>query len=207
MKTYYDRRAREYDATSYELVQQDPKAARDLAELEQLLAELAPGRVLDIGCGTGWLTRFLRGSVVALDQSESMLGLARKRVPEAVFVLADVPPLPFPAGSFDRALVSHVYGHIERVDDRVVFIADARRVAAEVVVVEQAWHAQLPRGGWERRPLADGSEQEVFKRYFTADDLAGELGADVLLETPTFVAVSCRPRSRRSRRAFRSVRS
>jgi SAM-dependent methyltransferase len=189
MKSYYDRRAPEYDATTYELVQQDPAAARDLAELERLLAGLPPGRVLDIGCGTGWLTQFLRGSVVALDQSESMLERARKRVPDAVFVLADVPPLPFPAGSFDRALVGHVYSHIERVDDRASFVADALRVTSELIVVEQAWHQHLLREGWERRPLADGSEQRVFKRYFTADDLADELGAQVLLDTPTFVAV------------------
>jgi ubiquinone/menaquinone biosynthesis C-methylase UbiE len=69
MKTYYERRAPEYDATTYELARQDPTARRDLVQLGQLLADLPPGRVLDIGCGTGWLTAFLRGSVVALDQS------------------------------------------------------------------------------------------------------------------------------------------
>lgn len=193
MKSYYDRRAPEYDATSYELVQQDPVGARDLAELERVVAELPPARVLDIGCGTGWLTRLLRGSVVALDQSASMLELARRRVPDADFVLADVPPIPFPVASFDRALASHVYGHIERVDDRRAFVADALRVATELIVVEQAWQPDLPAEGWERRPLADGSEQLVFKRYFTADDLAGELEAQVLLDTPTFVAVRRAP--------------
>jgi hypothetical protein len=62
------------------------------------------------------------------------------------------------------------------------------RVTSELIVVEQAWHPHLPQEGWERRPLADGSEQRVFKRYFTAHDLADELGAQVLLDTPTFVA-------------------
>jgi SAM-dependent methyltransferase len=189
MKGYYERRAPEYDATTYELVRQDREARRDLAELESLLTGLPPARVLDIGCGTGWLTQFLRGSVVALDQSESMLDLARARVPDAVFVLADVPPLPFPAGSFDRALIGHVYSHLERVADREAFVTEALRVAPELIVVEQAWQPDLPREGWERRPLADGSEEQVFKRYFTADELAAELDAQVLLETPTFVAV------------------
>ena len=32
----------------------------------------------------------------------------------------------------------------------------------------------------------------MFKRYFTADELAAELGGDVLLATPTFVAVAVR---------------
>jgi SAM-dependent methyltransferase len=189
MKAYYERRAPEYDATTYELVRQDPGGNRDLAELERLLAGLPPGRILDIGCGTGWLTRFLRGSIVALDQSETMLALARRRMPEAVFVLADVPPLPFPTGSFDRALASHVYSHIEQPVDRRAFVTEALRVADELVVVEQAWQPRVAREGWERRPLADGSEHDVFKRYFTADELADELEAEVLLETATFVAV------------------
>ena len=189
MNSYYDLRAPEYDATTYELVQQDPAGRRDLGALEQLLAGLPPGRVLDIGCGTGWLTQFLRGQVVALDQSGSMLELARRRVPDAVFVLADVPPLPFPPGSFDRALASHVYSHIEGADEREAFVTEAQRVATELIIVEQAWQAELPREGWERRPLADGSEHDVFKRYFTAKELADELGAEVILDTPMFVAV------------------
>jgi SAM-dependent methyltransferase len=189
MKAYYERRAPEYDATTYELVRQDAAGGRDLEDLEQVLAGLPPGRVLDIGCGTGWLTQFLRGSIVALDQSEAMLKLARRRVPDAVFVLADIPPLPFPAGSFDRALAGHVYSHIERVEGRGAFVAEALRVARELIVVEQAWQPHLFREGWERRRLADGSEHDVFKRYFTAGDLAAELEAEVVLETPTFVAV------------------
>jgi SAM-dependent methyltransferase len=189
MKAYYERRAPEYDATTYELVRQDAAGSRDLAQLEQVLVELPPGRVLDIGCGTGWLAQFLRGSIVALDQSEAMLELARRRLPNAVFVLSDVPPLPFPAGSFDRALASHLYSHIERVEERRAFVAEALRVASELIVVEQAWQPHVSREGWERRLLADGSEHDVFKRYFTAGDLAAELGAEVVLETPTFVAV------------------
>lgn len=42
------------------------------AEVEQLITlvgELSPARTLDIACGTGFLTRHLRGFVVGLDQS------------------------------------------------------------------------------------------------------------------------------------------
>jgi ubiquinone/menaquinone biosynthesis C-methylase UbiE len=192
MKRYYDLRAAEYDATTYELARQDAVALGDLLELEHRLAQLPPGRVLDIGCGTGWLTRFRRGSVVALDQSESMLRHTRERVPDAVLVLADVPPLPFPAGSFDRALAAHVYSHIESEPDRRSFVDEALRVAAELIVVEQTWNPSLPRQAWEQRPLADGSKHRVFKRYFKAADLADELGGEILLDTATFVGAVVR---------------
>jgi ubiquinone/menaquinone biosynthesis C-methylase UbiE len=48
----------------------------DLKELESLqraISDLPPCMVLDIGCGTGFITRHLRGEVVGLDQSEAML--------------------------------------------------------------------------------------------------------------------------------------
>lgn len=58
-------------------------AAADRLVAEQFVAELPAGRILDVGCGTGYLTRLLHGSVVALDASNAMLELARVRVPGA----------------------------------------------------------------------------------------------------------------------------
>ena len=189
MRQYYDARAAEYDATTYELAQRDPAAAEDLAALERLVASLPPARVLDAGCGTGWLTRFLRGTVVALDASEAMLRVARERLPTAELVLAIVPPLPFPDGSFERVLCSHFYSHLETAQVRSSFLAEAFRVAGELVVVEEAPRPGVPTEAWEERPLRDGSVHLVYKRYLTASALAGELRGSVVLETPTFVAV------------------
>jgi ubiquinone/menaquinone biosynthesis C-methylase UbiE len=89
---------------------------------------------LDVACGTGFLTRHLQGAVTLLDQSEAMLTLARKRMPAAPAVRADVPPLPFGDNSFERLFTSHFYGHLQE-DTRVRFLDEARRVAAEIVVV------------------------------------------------------------------------
>jgi SAM-dependent methyltransferase len=190
MKRYYEQRAPEYDATTYELARDDEEMGRDLARLEEVLAGLPPGRFLDIGCGTAWLTRCLRGSVVALDQSESMLQRARERVPDAVLVLADVPPLPFPADSFDCAVASHVYSHIEQAAERRFFVDEALRVASSLILVEQAPQASLPVQSCEQRRLSDGSEHLVFKRYLPAAALAAEIGGEVLLETKTFVVAA-----------------
>jgi|SRR5215208_1493478 len=190
MKQYYDRRALEYDATSWELTEAEAAGSRDLAALERLLRELPPARLLDIGCGTGWLTSRLAGTIVGVDQSEAMLQLARRRVPDALFVRADIPPLPFPDDTFDRALASHVYGHIDAPEDRALFVAEALRVARTLILVEQAWRPPSPRESLERRTLRDGSEHLVFKRYFEAAELAAEVAGEVLLATDTFVAVA-----------------
>jgi ubiquinone/menaquinone biosynthesis C-methylase UbiE len=184
VKEYYARRASEYDATSW--------GAFDPAEreaVERFVAALPPGRVLDIGCGTGYLTRLLRGSVVAVDQSEETLELARERVPHAEFVRADVPPLPFADGAFDLAFCSAVYSHLETAAERTAFVAEALRVAQELVVLEQAWRPGRERESWELRRLRDGSPHRVFKRYFTADNLARELNGVAVLASAEFVAV------------------
>src|SRR6185436_16559030 len=75
------------------------------AEVEQLvgvLESLAPARVLDVACGTGFLTQHLRGVVVGLDQSAQMIEIAAARLPDARVVQGDIAPLPFDDGEFDR---------------------------------------------------------------------------------------------------------
>jgi SAM-dependent methyltransferase len=116
VKEYYARRAAEYEATSWEAVDEAEREA-----VEQFVGSLPPGRILDIGCGTGYLTRLLRGRVVAVDQSAEMLELARARAPGVELVRADVPPLPFADGAFDLAFSSNVYSHIDTTVARAEF--------------------------------------------------------------------------------------
>jgi ubiquinone/menaquinone biosynthesis C-methylase UbiE len=99
MKEYYDRRAPEYDdwylGTGLYVDRERPSWDEELHTLERLIAWLPPSRTLDVACGTGFLTRHLRGEVVGLDQSESMLNIARNRMPEGSFGQGDAfSPLP-----------------------------------------------------------------------------------------------------------------
>jgi ubiquinone/menaquinone biosynthesis C-methylase UbiE len=184
MREYYERRAAEYDATAYK--------AAEAAEVERLtafVAGLAPARTLDVACGTGYLTRHLRGEVVALDQSATMLEVARRVLPGVELVRADVPPLPFDDDAFDRVFTSHFYGHIASTREREHLVTEAMRVARELVVVEQGWRPGLPHETWERRELRDGSRHRIFKRYYKAEELRHELGGAVALETRAFIAV------------------
>jgi SAM-dependent methyltransferase len=189
MERYYELRAPEYDATTYELAGDDPLKAKDLMALEALVAGIPPTRVLDVGCGTAWLSRHLRGQVVLLDASESMLRLARERIPNATFVRATVPPLPFPDESFDIVFTSHVYNHFQDERKREAFVREAFRVANELLVIEQPWEPGLPSEAWEERTLGDGSVHAVYKRYLPAETLAEELEGEVVLENRTFIAV------------------
>ena len=198
MRDYYDARAGEYDSTTYELMQHDRDAVEDLAALETFVAGLGPGRVLDVGCGTGWMTRLLAGPVVALDASEAMLRHTGLRVPAAELQHATVPPLPFPDSSFVRVFASHLYSHLDTDELRQAFLTEALRVAEELVVVEQQWQPALAapeewqdvwHDGWHERRLGDGTRYPVYKRYLSPAELAEELGGRVVHESPAFLAV------------------
>jgi demethylmenaquinone methyltransferase/2-methoxy-6-polyprenyl-1,4-benzoquinol methylase len=193
VKEYYDIRAPEYDEwyLGVGLFAERDRTGWE-AELEQLFATIAAlpgGRTLDVACGTGFLTRHLSSDVVGLDQSNRMLDMARGRVPEATFVTGDAFALPFPDDSFSRVFTGHFYGHVEA-SDRQRFLAEARRVAPELVVVDASRAHSGIDEHMSPRVLNDGSTWEVYKRYFTGAGLADELGGgEVLHEGRWFVVV------------------
>ena len=193
VKAYYEARAREYDDWYLgvgRFTERDrPGWEEELERLRETLASLPPARTLDVACGTGFLTRHLRGEITGLDQSATMLEVARERVPDGEFVEGDALVLPFEDDSFERVVTGHFYGHLEE-PDRIRFLAEARRVAPELVVVDASQAHSPVAVEWQERILNDGSRWQVYKRFFTTDGLARELGGgEALLEGHWFVVV------------------
>jgi ubiquinone/menaquinone biosynthesis C-methylase UbiE len=193
-RRYYELRAPEYDdwylgRGPHEEVER-PGWDEELARLVAVIEALPPGRVLDVACGTGFLTRHLRGDVTGIDQSPTMLAVARQRCPEATFLQADALSLPFADENFDRVFTGHFYGHL-RPPDRGQFLSEARRVALELVVVDTPLRPGVGREEVHERVLSDGSRHAVYKRYFAPEELARELGGGRTLHAGDwFVVVS-----------------
>jgi len=193
VKAYYERRAAEYDdwwlGTGLFASRHRPGWHDEATALTRTLEALAPARTLDVACGTGFLTQHLRGEITGLDQSASMLELARAKVPNGRFVQGDALELPFADNSFERLLTSFFYGHLEE-PDRAAFVRKARRVASELIVVDSALHDEVEPVEWQERILNDGSRWQVYKRFFEPDRLADELGGGrTLFSGRWFVAV------------------
>jgi len=192
VKAYYEARAREYDdwylgRNTFE-DRDRPRWNDELDELRRTIEALPPLRTLDVACGTGFLTRHLRGDTVGLDQSSSMIDVAREQVPGVEFVLGDALSLPFADGTFDRVFTGHFYGHLEEAERRA-FLGEARRVARELVVVDSARNEGTPEEAMDQRILSDGSRWEVYKRWFTGAGLAAELGGGVVLHDGRYFVV------------------
>ncbi|MET7382859.1 class I SAM-dependent methyltransferase [Streptomyces sp. NPDC005526] len=119
----YDEEAERYDASRGG----EPRAA---AAAEAVLGLVPQGtrRLLDVGCGTGIVTRRLAAGrdglrVTGVDRAAAMARQAAARVPGAV-VLADSRRLPFPTGRFG-AVTSVWLLHLAPSEE------DARAVVAE----------------------------------------------------------------------------
>ena len=137
---------------------------RRRATFQALIANagVQPGqRVLDVGCGTGYLARLLaqavgpQGLVVGVDPSPEMITYASRkagRVRNCQFQVGSAESLDFPAEHFDVVVSSLVMHHLPE-DLRVPALREMRRVlrpGGKLLVAD----AQLPRHGPGWRLLA-----------------------------------------------------
>lgn len=99
------------------------------------VAEVEPRRVLEVGCGPGWaserIAAELGAEVVAVDQSERMVELARARRVDAR--VGDVQALPFPDASFDCALAAWMLYHVPDLERGLAELARVLRPGGRLV--------------------------------------------------------------------------
>lgn len=192
-KDYYHQRAPEYDdfylGGGLYAARSRPGWTEELDELQAVVSSIRVGPILDVACGTGFLTRRLPGSVVGIDQSSAMLEIARTRLPNGHVVQGDALTLPFGPSAFDCVSAGHFYGHL-RQGERTRFLVEARRVGRQVLIIDAALREDLAPEQEQARVLSDGSRHTVYKRYFTPAQLRSELGGGAVLHAGQwFVAI------------------
>jgi SAM-dependent methyltransferase len=195
--TYYDRRAAAYQggvAGAFRYFRDlgvDVTAdaiGDELREIRRQLARLSPATFVDVGAGPGVFTGQLPGSGFALDQSERALRRLRAEVTGFPVIRGDATALPLGAKAVTRVFAGHLYGHLEP-DERAPFLAEVRRVADELVILDSGCPPGAPAEEWQRRTLPDGTTHTVYKRHFTIDTLAAEVGGDPLFAGRYYVLV------------------
>jgi SAM-dependent methyltransferase len=163
--------------------------AVEARRLEQRLRELSPTRFVDVGAGPGTFTRLIPGTGLAIDQSPWALRTLMDQLPDVPVVRADALRLPLADRSVDRFFAAHLYGLLLS-DEREHLLAEARRVAGEILILD----AGRPNGArvaeWQQRTLHDGTSYRVFRRHFHAGTLASEIGGEVLFDGNFYVLVA-----------------
>jgi len=102
------------------------KRALELKHFLDLLDKKENEKVLELGCSSGFLTKYL-GKVTAIDTSEDMLKIAHSKNPDAKCLHADMFEMPFKKGSFDKLVTMRVWNHLNENDLRKA-MKEAKRV-------------------------------------------------------------------------------
>lgn len=155
------------------------------AKVISLAEEERPSRLLEVGCGQGWLLAGLADALPGtelsgMDIREDAIAFARTLVPYATLATGDAHALGHPDDSFDVVVCSEV---LEHVDDPSAVLAELERVCSGVLILSVPWEpwfwlANLVRGKYPRsfgnspghvhhwtaggfRRLAEGGERAV----------------------------------------------
>lgn len=102
---------------------------RELGLVFTVLERTRPRKILDYGCGAGWLTKILISKgydTTGIDASSALINSAVKSCGEGRFIVGDCMNLPFASGSFDCIIGSAILHHL----DTARALAECRRVAA-----------------------------------------------------------------------------
>lgn len=108
-----------------------------VACIAELAARIRPGKVCDVGCGTGYLINRLHAEPRLAGSDFTGVDFiieeqTRSRHPAIRFVAAPIEALPFPDGHFDTVICTHVLEHIL---DIHAAIAELRRICARRLLI------------------------------------------------------------------------
>jgi len=106
--------------------------------IDNLLSELIslkPNTVLDIGCGTGYITNImsheLDSTVIGCDMDINRISFARDNLAQEV-IIGDIMHLPFKDNSFDVVVASEIIEHI--LSPRIA-LNEIRRVSKKFIII------------------------------------------------------------------------
>jgi 2-polyprenyl-3-methyl-5-hydroxy-6-metoxy-1,4-benzoquinol methylase len=116
----------------------DEERLRFFREVADVCAALRPDSVLDVGCGTGHLLAEIaeRGAatrLVGFDHSKQAIRRARRLVPEAELIVADLFKLSL-AEEFDLITCTEVLEHLRRPDHAMRVLVGCCRPGGHVVI-------------------------------------------------------------------------
>jgi SAM-dependent methyltransferase len=137
-----------------------------------MLPELGGKRVIDLGCGFGWASRWMRkqgaASVLGLDLSQNMIERARADTADAAikYRVADLETLDLPETAFDLAYSALTFHYI-RGFGRLVHVSAGRFLAgisSSRLSIRSSWQRHIRTGSAMRRAAKLGRSMDTPSR-------------------------------------------
>lgn len=153
--------------------------------------------VLDIGCGTGFLSLLLAElghRVTGIDVAGSMLALARRKAADrglsVEFRQADAEAPALPCGSFDLVVERHVLWTLPHPEAALVSWRDLLRRDGRLILIEGHWQGMEPRDEYTEihghLPLFGGRPQDEIADLLRACGF-NSVYAEPLMDTELWV--------------------
>ena len=171
----------------------DPEYTEQILPLAE--AELSGfGRVLDVGCGDGQISRLLAAggaSVVGVDPTWNQIRVAHRRGGGAAYARSGAAELPFADESFDAVVACLVFEHIDDVDGAIAEVARVVRPSGRFSFFLNHPLLQTPGSGW-----IDDHTIEPPEQYWRIGPYLVEQDTVEQVEPGVFIRFVHRPLSR-----------
>lgn len=137
----------------------------DRPMIEKFLGEPLPDtQVLDYGCGSGLLTRWLKDKMLdvrGVDFSRNLINIAKQENPDITFNLSDIISTPYATGTFDIIISGLVLHYVQDLD--TVFTEVARILNTNGILIFTMHH---PFDEVMEVSVADNEYQAIGTSYF-----------------------------------------
>ena len=155
---------------------ESPLVALEERVLGPWLECLRPGRVVDVGCGTGrWAARL---GAIGIDASEPMVRRAAAKSGTAGrLALADAIALPLANAAADAVLCTLTLGHIRSPERALAEFARVLRPGGALVISD--FHPEAAARGWRRTFRRGGQLFELENYPYTVDQLRAAAEGEV----------------------------
>lgn len=166
------------------------KLERCIAILEAIrYLRLTKPNIIDLGCGTGWLTNVLStfGPTIGVDISDVAIADASKRFPHVQFMCENIAEWDFPQSSFDLVVSHEVLEHFE---DQQAYVRVVQRLLKPggflVMTTPNRWTSEA----LSAEELASYDRQPV-ENWLTGGELKTLLNRHMKVVSITSVTPGC----------------
>ena len=206
VRQHWDRRAATFDKESPSHSAFTDAQAHAWHRMMSEIAGPAPIDVLDVGCGTGFLSLLLAElghRVTGIDMAPSMLAQARAKAATrglaANFIEADAEAPNLPLASLDLIVERHVLWTLPHPEAALDTWRHLLRPGGRVVLIEGLWDKMEPRDEYgdihDRLPLFGGRPEDEIATLVRARGFAS-VAVDPLMDPELWTEAPAHPRYR-----------